>query len=193
MLNIVKASVVTIVVVISTLTLIVLLQKHSPKDVSEDIVSLENMHIAPLEISKQPVPNFSNYADITDKKRAFFAYLQPEIHRQNKIVLKEREMVFALQETFLQQQVFNKHQQETMKTVGRVPILFNSVQSLSKSAHVCLTLSKPVYVCPRLSTTVHGCPRLSQLCTTNTTTTTADPSGQLKPIQARSPNTPGHS
>ncbi|WP_293746548.1 glucosaminidase domain-containing protein [uncultured Paraglaciecola sp.] len=113
MLNIVKASVVTIVVVISTLTLIVLLQKHSTKDVSEDIISLENMHIAPLEISKQPVPNFSNYADITDKKRAFFAYLQPEIHRQNEIVLKEREMVFALQETFLQQQVFNKHQQET--------------------------------------------------------------------------------
>jgi Bax protein len=113
MLNIVKASVVTIVVVISTLTLIVLLQKHSPKDVSEDIISLENMHIAPLEISKQPVPNFSNYADITDKKRAFFAYLQPEIHRQNEIVLKEREMVFALKEAFLQRQVFNKHQQET--------------------------------------------------------------------------------
>ena len=39
MLNMAKASVVTIVVVISTLTLIVLLQKHSPKDEAEDIIT----------------------------------------------------------------------------------------------------------------------------------------------------------
>jgi Bax protein len=59
------------------------------------------------------------YADVTQKKHAFFAYLQPEIQRQNKIVLKEREMVFALQELFLQQQEFNKHQLEVFNNLAK--------------------------------------------------------------------------
>ena len=119
MLNIVKTCVVTIAVVFSTLLLIVVLQQHSTQDVAEDIISLENIHIPPTVVSKKPVPNFSDYDDVTEKKRAFFAYLQPEIQRQNEIVLKEREMVFALQETFSQQQAFNKHQQEAFNKLAK--------------------------------------------------------------------------
>jgi len=112
MRDFIKISVFTVAVLIITITLIVLLQQSKTKDVAEDIISLDGLHITPLDNSMKSVPSFSGYADVTEKKRAFFAYLQPEIQRQNDIVLKEREMVFALQDVFLQQQEFNKHQQQ---------------------------------------------------------------------------------
>jgi Bax protein len=119
MRDFIKISVVTLIVVISTIILIVLLQQFKTKDVAEDIISLNGLHIAPLDSSRKAVPNFSDYADIIEKKQAFFAYLQPEIQRQNEIVLKEREMVFALQALFLQQQEFNKHQQEVFNKLAK--------------------------------------------------------------------------
>jgi Bax protein len=119
MRDFIKISVVTLVVVISTIILIVLLQQFKTKDVAEDIISLNGLHIAPLDSSRKAVPNFSQYDDVIEKKQAFFAYLQPEIQRQNEIVLKEREMVFALQALFLQQQEFNKHQQEVFNKLAK--------------------------------------------------------------------------
>ena len=112
MLSLLKTLVVTIVIIISTVTLIIFLQQLKTKDIAEDIISLEGMHVAPLDSSTKDVPSFSGYADVIEKKRAFFAYLQPEIQRQNKIVIKERQMVFALQAVFLQQQAFNEHQKK---------------------------------------------------------------------------------
>ena len=114
-----KAIVVTLAVVFGTLFLIVLLQQLSSKDDVENIISLEGLHIAPLDSSSKEVPKFSAYSDITEKKRAFFAYLQPEIHRQNAIVLKEREMVFALHKMFMQQQQFNKGQQKVFDKLAK--------------------------------------------------------------------------
>jgi len=119
MRDFIKISVVTLAVVISTIVFIVLLQQFKTKDVAEDIISLNGLHIAPLDSSRKAVPNFSDYADVIEKKQAFFAYLQPEIQRQNQIVLKEREMVFALQVLFLQQQEFNKHQQAVFKKLAK--------------------------------------------------------------------------
>jgi Bax protein len=119
MRDFIKISVVTLVVVISTIILIVLLQQFKTKDVAEDIISLNGLHIDPLDSSRKAVPNFSQYDDVIEKKQAFFAYLQPEIQRQNEIVLKEREMVFALQALFLQQQEFNKHQQEVFNKLAK--------------------------------------------------------------------------
>jgi Bax protein len=119
MRDFVKISVVTVAVLISTITLIVLLQQSKTKDVAEDIISLDGLHITPLESSMKTVPTFSGYDDVIEKKRAFFAYLQPEIQRQNAIVLKEREMVFALYEVFLKQQKFNKHQQQVFNKLAK--------------------------------------------------------------------------
>jgi Bax protein len=112
MLSLLKTLVVTIVIIISTVTLIIFLQQLKTKDITEDIISLEGMHVARLDNSTKDVPSFSGYADVIEKKRAFFAYLQPEIQRQNKIIIKERQMVFALQALLLQQKVFNEHQQK---------------------------------------------------------------------------------
>lgn len=134
MLKLIKISVVTIVVIFVTVILIVILQQLSSKDEVEDIISLEGLHIAPLESSKKAVPKFSDYSDVTEKKRAFFEYLQPEIQRQNAIVLKEREMVLALQEVFMQQQRFNKHQQKVFdKLANKYQFSSDEVQSVEQT------------------------------------------------------------
>ncbi|MDP5133021.1 MAG: glucosaminidase domain-containing protein [Paraglaciecola sp.] len=73
-----------------------------PTDVSNDIVSMEHMEVPPLENSYKPVPNFSEIEDIVEKKKQFFAYLLPEIRRQNTIVLREREIVMSLSNQFAQ-------------------------------------------------------------------------------------------
>ena len=119
MRNFIKIYVVIIVVIISTITLIVLLQQSKTKDVDQGIISLDGLHIPRLDNSSKAVPAFSNYADITEKKRAFFAYLQPEIQRQNEIILKERAMVFALKEALLHQQDFNQHQQQVFNKLAK--------------------------------------------------------------------------
>ena len=119
MRNFIKIYVVIIVVIISTITLIVLLQQSKTKYVDQGIISLDGLHIPRLDNSSKAVPVFSNYADITEKKRAFFAYLQPEIQRQNEIILKERAMVFALKEALLHQQDFNQHQQQVFNKLAK--------------------------------------------------------------------------
>jgi len=117
--NIVKTSVIAIGVVFGTMFLIVLLQQFSSHNEDGDIISLEGLYIAPLASSSKAVPKFSSYADVKDKKRAFFAYLQPEIQRQNAIVSKEREMVIALQKVFSQQQEFSQHQQKVFDQLAK--------------------------------------------------------------------------
>lgn len=66
------------------------------EEVTNDIITLEHMTVAPLESSNKKIPKFAEIDDILEKKEQFFAYLLPEIRRQNTIVLKEREIVLAL-------------------------------------------------------------------------------------------------
>jgi Bax protein len=108
----VKIPVLTMAIVISTVVLIVYLQQFKSTDTAEDIIRLDGLHVATLDASMEDVPSFANYADVIEKKRAFFAYLQPEIQRQNEIVTKERQMVLTLQTMFLQHKNLNKHQQK---------------------------------------------------------------------------------
>jgi Bax protein len=119
MRNFIKIYVAIIAVIISTITLIVLLQQSKTKYVDQGIISLDGLHIPRLVSSTKPVPIFSDYSDVIEKKRAFFAYLQPEIQRQNDIILKEREMVFSLQKVMLQQQDFNQYQQEVFNQLAK--------------------------------------------------------------------------
>jgi Bax protein len=115
----VKLSVVTILFVFGIIFLIVFIQQFSIKDDALDIISLEGLHVTPLDSSLKVVPKFSGYNNVAEKKRAFFAYLHPEIQRQNEIVLIERKMVFALQDLFLQQQEFNTHQQKLFNKLAK--------------------------------------------------------------------------
>lgn len=44
------------------------------------------------------IPDFSAYTQVKEKKRAFFAYLLPEIEKQNENVLEERHIILAFQQ-----------------------------------------------------------------------------------------------
>ena len=46
--------------------------------------------------AKKPVPNFSAYTDVKEKKEAFFNYLRPEIEKQNAYLLTLRHYVQTL-------------------------------------------------------------------------------------------------
>jgi Bax protein len=83
-----------------------------PTDVSNDIVSMEHMEVPPLESSTRKIPEFSEIADVVEKKKQFFAYLLPEIRRQNTIVLREREIVLSLSNQYAQSPVLSfRHRQ----------------------------------------------------------------------------------
>ena len=40
------------------------------------------------------VPDFNHYKTLLEKKKAFFAYLLPEINKQNNLLLEQRATVF---------------------------------------------------------------------------------------------------
>lgn len=59
-----------------------------PKPHQEEVVK--------QQIAPEVVPDFSVYQQVTDKKRAFFSYLLPEIEKQNEIILSQRTFILAL-------------------------------------------------------------------------------------------------
>jgi Bax protein len=119
--NLVKSLIVSFVLVIVTITLIVAVQKQQKHqeetDDPETIISLEGLHVAPLDSSKEPVPNFATYKNVKEKKRAFFAYFLPEIRRQNRIVEKEREMLFSLLQVYSDNKQLNYHELEVLNVL----------------------------------------------------------------------------
>ncbi len=112
MRNLTKLVIVSIAIVMNTVILIVFLQQFKSTDTAEDIISLDGLHVTTLGTSMEDVPSFADYDNVIEKKRAFFAYLQPEIQRQNDIVLKERQMVLALHSMILENKQLNKHHQK---------------------------------------------------------------------------------
>jgi Bax protein len=119
--NFFKCLLTALVVICSTIVVIVAVQKPQTiedNDDIEDVISLDGLHVPELASSSQPIPNFSIITSVIDKKRAFFGYLQPEIQRQNAIVLKERDMVLALQDVYKQTQKFNEHQQKVFNKLA---------------------------------------------------------------------------
>lgn len=47
-------------------------------------------------VKSEPVPNFANYRSVKRKKKAFFAYLKPEITRQNAVILQQRSWLLSV-------------------------------------------------------------------------------------------------
>jgi Bax protein len=48
-------------------------------------------------IPRTPVPDFSSYKDVKQKKLAFFSYLKPMVDKSNRRVLSERSRILTLQ------------------------------------------------------------------------------------------------
>lgn len=114
----VKILIVIVVVIITIVSFFIAKQSdQKPQEELEDpeaIISLEGLRVEPLESSKSPVPDFTSYSDVKEKKRAFFAYLLPEIRRQNNIVEKEREMVFSLRQVYTDNKQLNQHELQVL-------------------------------------------------------------------------------
>ncbi|MFT5675371.1 MAG: Bax protein [Paraglaciecola sp.] len=67
-------------------------------DVEPVIAQAAKIIVKEDETHNIPVPDFSSYKDVVKKKKAFFAYLLPEIKTQNNLVRAEREQVLAIHE-----------------------------------------------------------------------------------------------
>lgn len=120
-INSVKYLALVLISLIAVITLIVLLQ-YKPEPEGDDLgirdaedIRLDKLYVAPIPSSLESVPDFSNYSNIVEKKKAFFAYLLPEIRRQNIVVLKERKMVLALYELVSDEKEFNRQQNKVFK------------------------------------------------------------------------------
>lgn len=89
------------------------------EDQDNDIISLEYLDVPPVEKSTKTIPNFAEFEDVTEKKKNFFAYLLPEIRRQNSIVLREREVVLALSNQYSQTQVLSSQHRAVLDKLAR--------------------------------------------------------------------------
>ncbi|WP_340680816.1 glucosaminidase domain-containing protein [Paraglaciecola sp.] len=85
----------------------------------DDIISLEHLEIPPLENVVKTVPAFNEVDDVTEKKKKFFAYLLPEIRRQNSIVLREREVVLALSNQYSQKPILSHQHRAVLDKLAR--------------------------------------------------------------------------
>lgn len=55
------------------------------------------LDVPTTEQAKRPVPDFAAISDINEKKKAFFAYLKPEVEKQNEYLLSLRHYIQTLQ------------------------------------------------------------------------------------------------
>jgi Bax protein len=69
---------------LAALVLVVYLWSISTTRVDNDLIP------TPSSIANKPVPDFSDFDRVTEKKRAFFSYLKPEIEQQNSHLLGVR-------------------------------------------------------------------------------------------------------
>lgn len=54
---------------------------------------------ARLHMDDRPMPVFSTIENVVEKKKAFFAYLLPEINRQNEIIQNDRKFILILKDS----------------------------------------------------------------------------------------------
>lgn len=64
------------------------------------------------------IPDFASISDVTEKKRAFFAYLLPEIKRQNELVMQERHFVLSIDQKIQSQSVITDTQMAKLKKLA---------------------------------------------------------------------------
>ncbi len=73
---------------------------------------VENIPI--VEYAEDPVPDFSEYSQVNEKKRAFFEYLKPAIESQNEYIKSIRHLVQGFQAKELAGERLSKSQQKEL-------------------------------------------------------------------------------
>ncbi|MFT5900216.1 MAG: Bax protein [Glaciecola sp.] len=74
----------------------------------------EIQQIPQSESAKKPIPDFSQYKQTLDKKKAFFAYLKPEIEAQNAHILLQREFIHALKAKHISGEMISENQMQEL-------------------------------------------------------------------------------
>jgi Bax protein len=64
--------------------------------------------------ANKPIPDFNQYADITEKKKAFFSYLRPAIEMQNKHILMQREFIHGLRAKHISGEIITEKQMQEL-------------------------------------------------------------------------------
>ncbi|MFT2090871.1 glucosaminidase domain-containing protein [Paraglaciecola sp. 2405UD69-4] len=106
-----KNSLSILIAFLAVITFIVVTQQNHSYQTKQVKVSLTALKVPPLASDKNPVPDFNKYEDVAIKKEKFFAYLLPEVKRQNQIITAERHAVSALFSLYKTDGAFNKQQQ----------------------------------------------------------------------------------
>jgi Bax protein len=106
-----------LLVVVIVTCLILALQPRVQKIKTESVVALAGPDIKgiiPSISGSDLVPDFASYKDVTAKKKAFFNYLLPEIKHQNRLVLKERDLLLQLDQQLKTEQGLTLSQLQTL-------------------------------------------------------------------------------
>ncbi|MBF7072838.1 glucosaminidase domain-containing protein [Glaciecola sp. MH2013] len=61
-----------------------------------------------------PIPDFSSYEQVREKKQAFFSYLRPEIEAQNEHILRQREFVHGLRAKHIAGETISEKQKKEL-------------------------------------------------------------------------------
>jgi Bax protein len=69
------------------------------------------------EKATAPVPDFAEYTNVTEKKKAFFDYLRPEVEAQNAFILRQRDFVHAMRAKHIASETITEQQQEQLATL----------------------------------------------------------------------------
>lgn len=64
------------------------------------------------------IPDFTQYQNITDKKRAFFAYLLPEVKKQNEIIMQERHFILSIEQKIQRQATITNTNLDKLKQLA---------------------------------------------------------------------------
>jgi len=66
------------------------------------------------ESAKIPIPDFSQYENTTDKKKAFFSYLKPAVETQNNHILMQREFIHGLRAKHISGEMITEKQMQEL-------------------------------------------------------------------------------
>ncbi|MEP1551204.1 MAG: glucosaminidase domain-containing protein [Paraglaciecola sp.] len=117
-----------LVILLLVVTFIVVTQQNHIDKKNHIVVNLKAFDIPVLGTDKDPVPNFNTYENVIDKKKAFFAYLLPEVKRQNTIITIERQAVVTLFEAYKAGKTFNESQRTVFEyLVNKYTVQFETL------------------------------------------------------------------
>ncbi|MFQ3192717.1 MAG: Bax protein [Gammaproteobacteria bacterium] len=71
------------------------------------------------ESAKRPIPDFNQFDNTTDKKKAFFSYLKPSIETQNNHILMQREFIHGLRAKHISGEMITEKQMEELVWLAR--------------------------------------------------------------------------